>query len=80
MIIQENNHFNSNLMEKQRLNVRQISIRARSKKEMYRLLQLEADVYLPPIQQTNRRFIADIVSEKKKVIHVVVIIISALEK
>ena len=46
---------------------------------MYRLLQLEADVYLPPIQQANRRFIADLVSGEKKVIRVVVII-SALEK
>ena len=79
MTIHDNNHSNNNLMEKQRISVRQISIRARSNKEMYRLLQLEADVYLPPIQQANRRFIADIVSGKKKVIRVVVII-SALEK
>ena len=76
MTIHDNNHSNNNLMKKQRISVRQISIRVRSKKEMYRLLQLEADVYLPPIQQANRRFIADIVSGKKKVIRVVVIISS----
>ena len=61
------------------MSVRQISIRARSKKEMYRLLQLEADVYLPPIQQINRKFIADILAGKKKVTHIV-LLISALEK
>ena len=66
-------------MERQRMSVRQISIRARSKKEMYRLLQLEADVYLPPIQQANRKFIADILAGKKKVTHIV-LLISALEK
>ena len=78
MTIHDNNHSNNNLIEKQRITVIQILIRIRSKKEMFRLLRLEADVYLPLIQQANRRFIADIVSEKK-VIRVVVII-SALEK
>ena len=65
MTIHDNNHFFNNLIEKQRISVIQILIRIRSKKEMFRLLRLEADVYLPPIQQANRRFIADIVSEKK---------------
>ena len=54
-------------MERQRMSINQISIRARSKKEIYRLLQIEAYVYLPPIQQANRRYIAEVISGKKKV-------------
>ena len=54
-------------MEIQRMSMKQISIKAQNKKEMYRLLQLEAEVNLPPIQQTNRRYIGEVVSEKKKV-------------
>ena len=54
-------------MNCQKVNIRQISIRARSKKELYRLLQLEADVYLPPIQLANRKYIADIISGRKMV-------------
>ena len=61
------------------MSVRQISIRAHSKKEMYKLQQLEADVSLPFIQQANRKFIADILAGKKKVTHIV-LLISALEK
>ena len=54
-------------MEKQSMSLRQISVRARSKKEIYRILQLEGDVYLPPIIQANRKYVADIVSGKKMV-------------
>ena len=54
-------------MDKHRMSLRQISVRARSKKEIYRMLQLEADVYLPPIQQANRKYITEIVSGKRKV-------------
>ena len=51
----------------QELRVQQISVRAKSKKEMYRILQLEGDVYLPPIQQANRKYITGIISGKIKV-------------
>ena len=54
-------------MDKQKMSWRLISIRARSKKEFYRILQLEADAYLPPIHQANRKYIAEVISGKKKV-------------
>ena len=54
-------------MKRQRMSIKQISIKAQSKKEMYPLLQREGDVYLPPIQQINRRYIAEVILRKKKV-------------
>ena len=36
-----------------KLNVNEISLHARSKKELYRLLQLDGNVILPPIAQVN---------------------------
>ena len=50
-----------------RLNVNEISLHARSKRELYRLLQLDGDVYLPPLEQANHKYIADVLSGKKKV-------------
>ena len=54
-------------MDKEKMTWRQISIRARSKKEFYRILQLEADDYLPPIHQANKKYIAEVIYGKKKV-------------
>ena len=42
-------------------------MRARTKKEVFRLLQLEADIFLPPIAYTNRKYIAEMLAVKKKV-------------
>ena len=49
------------------LNERDISVRARSKKELYRILQLEADVYLPPMPQSNHEYVAGVLSGTIKV-------------
>ena len=54
-------------MEKQKISIKLISMRARSKKEIYRMLQLETNVYLPLIQQDNSKYITDIIAGKKKV-------------
>ena len=54
-------------MEKQIISLIKISIQVRSKKEIYSMLQLEADVYLPLIPQTNRKYIVEIISGKRKV-------------
>ena len=35
-------------------------------KKIDRLLQLEREVYLPPIQQANRRYIAEVISGKRR--------------
>ena len=55
------------LIENQRMNVRQIPIRAQSKKEIYRLLQFVADVYLSSIHQANKKYTAEVVLGKMKV-------------
>ena len=54
-------------MEKTKINIRRISMRAKTKKEVFRLLQLEADIFLPPIAHTNRKYIAEILAGKKMV-------------
>ena len=35
-------------MEKAKMNIQQIRLKASSKKKVYRMLQLEGSVYLPP--------------------------------
>ena len=50
-----------------RLNVNEISLHAGSKRELYRLLQLEGNIYLPPIEQANHKYISEILSGNKKV-------------
>ena len=54
-------------MEPAKINIRQISMKASSKKELYRMLQLEGDVYLPPMPQANHSYIADVISGRAKV-------------
>jgi hypothetical protein len=49
------------------VNIKDLEIKARSKKELYNLLQVEGNVYLPPIGQAHHDFIADIISGAKKV-------------
>ena len=42
-------------------------MRARTKKEILRILQLEDNIYLPLIPQSNRKYIAGVLSGKIKV-------------
>ena len=50
-----------------KLNINEISLHAKSKRELYRLLQLDGFVYLLPLEQANHKYIADVLSGKKKV-------------
>ena len=54
-------------MEPTKINVRQISLEASSKKELYRMLKLEGDVYLPPMPQANHNYFSDAIMGKAKV-------------
>ena len=54
-------------MEKETMNVAQIIAKANSKREMWRILLLEGDVYLPPLSQANHIYISKILSGEKKV-------------
>ena len=58
---------NRNTMEetKNRLTVTDISIRAKSKVELYRVLTTEGEVYLPPCKECNYKLIRDIIAGKK---------------
>ena len=49
------------------INVSQLGVKARSKNEMYRLLTVEAKIYLPPQKECSIYFIRDIFHGQKKV-------------
>ena len=51
----------------EKMNTKQISLKASSKKELYRMLQLEGDVYLPLLPQANHQYVASIIWGKTKV-------------
>ena len=54
-------------MQTSRVNLLEVSSKAQSKPEMYRLLTVEEGLYLPPQDQTNMEFISDIAFQVKKV-------------
>ena len=54
-------------MSKPKMNIKQASIKASSKKEIFRLLQLEGDVYFPLILQANHEYVSGIISGNVKV-------------
>ena len=54
-------------MEPEQMNIGVITAKANSKNEMFRILQLEGDVYLPPKSQANHNYISEILSGTKKV-------------
>lgn len=48
--------------------VDRIGLKARTKAELYKILTVEARLYLPPQQETSIEFIRDILTGKKKVL------------
>ena len=53
--------------EKTPFTVTDISIKAKSKIELYRILTTEGDVYLPPSKEWNYQFIRYVITGKKLV-------------
>ena len=49
------------------MNVNVLAVVWQSKKEMYKILQVEGEIYLPPLEQTNHWFVAQIVTGEKQV-------------
>ena len=49
------------------MHISEISTHGRSKKEIYEILTMDANVYLPPIDQWNADFISDVISGEKQV-------------
>ena len=53
-------------MEKSRINLNMLGIKAKTKNELYRLLTTEANLYLPPQKETSIYFVRDIVQSCNK--------------
>ena len=49
------------------MTTKELSVVWQSKKDMFKVLQIEGDVYLPPMEQTNYKFISQIVTGEKEV-------------
>jgi hypothetical protein len=47
--------------------VQDLSLIARSKKELYNVLVRDSEIYMPPIKEANAKYIRKIVSGKAKV-------------
>ena len=60
-------------MEEETFNVKELSVKYQSKKDMYKILQVEGGIYLPPISQADHKFIAQIVTGEKKVSYMLII-------
>ena len=54
-------------MDQVNLNLQEIGLKAKSKAEIYRILTVEGELYLPPQKETNMQFISDIIVGDKKV-------------
>ena len=54
-------------MEQNSMNIKELAVVWQSKKDMYKILQVEGGIYLPPLEQANHLFIAQIVTREKLV-------------
>ena len=54
-------------MDSATLNINILGIKAKTKNEMYRLLTVEAQLYLPSQKECSIYFVRDILSNKKQV-------------
>ena len=53
--------------ELKQINLKDLSIRCKSKKELYDLLVHDCELYLPPVQYANAQYIRNVVTGKNKV-------------
>ena len=53
--------------EQDSLDVRDLGLKCKSKKEVYDSLTVKGDLYLPPLQDTNCDYICDILAGRKQV-------------
>jgi hypothetical protein len=54
-------------MESRPMNVKELGVKCQSKKDMYKVLQVTGRIFLPPIEQANYQFIAQLVTGEKEV-------------
>ena len=55
-------------MKRTKVNLIDLGMKARTKSEMYRLLTVDADLYLPPQKKVSIYFIREITTGSKKVL------------
>ena len=48
------------------MSINEVGLKSRSKKEMYNLLTIEGEIYLPPAGDTHDRFLSQIMCGDKK--------------
>ena len=53
-------------MDRSEINLNLLGIKAQTKNELYRLLTVEAKMYLPSQKETSIYFIRSIINERKK--------------
>ena len=53
-------------MEKWEINISSLGMKAQTKNELYRILTVEAKLYLPPQKDTSIYFIRGVVNGRKK--------------
>ena len=53
-------------MEKAKVSIKQIWPKASSKKEIYRILQHEGDLFLPPPAEANHAYILKLIAGRRK--------------
>ena len=63
-------------MEKRELNLSLLGSKAQTKNELYRILTVDAKLYLPPQKETSIYFIRGILNGKKRVFVFFMLIIS----
>ena len=54
-------------MESDIMTIKELGVVCQSKKDVYKVLQVEGEIYLPPIEQSDHKFISQIVTGEKKV-------------
>ena len=54
-------------MEETQITVLDLGVKAKSKREVYRLLSTEGDVYMPPEKEANYDYLATILKGDKRV-------------
>ena len=57
-------------MEQKEINISSLGMKAQTKNKLYRILTVEAKLYLPPQKETSIYFIRGVVNGRKKVCNI----------
>ena len=55
-------------MEGEFMTIKELGVVCQSKKDMFKVFQVDGEIYLPPIEQSDHKFVAQIVTGEKNVI------------